>query len=325
MYCTQCGYNNPVSVKFCKNCEVDLQPSTINSDLAKNPEVLIYAGFRVRFIALFLDALVLVSCLILIIFSIAGFIALSGRDSILHKLLAAPIFYGVIAGLSAAYFALMESGPQGGTFGKRWMNIKVMDSNGNRLTATRAWGRLFARLVSHLSLYIGYLIQPFTPRKQALHDLLARTVVVRANDSKKISVMASLLVLFFALMVPVLALFSTAGLPFFQQYILKVQLDKGIQTGLQTTTAVARFYAANGRVPTALSEGGGYNSHSPHVAAIDINQQNGELTLTFSETVRKVIRNKHLLFTPAQGADLSISWKCHSADIEAQYLPANCK
>jgi hypothetical protein len=41
--------------------------------------------------------------------------------------------------------------------------------------------------------------------------------------------------------------------------------------------------------------------------------------------VRKNIRNKHLIFTPALAPDQSISWKCHSTDIEMQYLADICK
>ena len=43
----------------------------------------------------------------------------------------------------------------------------------------RAVGRYFARFLSMLVLYIGYLMQPFTQKKQALHDILAGTLVVK--------------------------------------------------------------------------------------------------------------------------------------------------
>lgn len=284
-----------------------------------------YAGFWVRFLAVFLDLLILGSVVLLMFLSIAGFIALNGREHILHDRLAVSLFYGGIICMATAYYILMESGAQGATFGKRWLNIKVLDTSGHRLSASRASARLLAHPFSYLLLMAGLLMQPLTRRKQALHDMLAGTVVVRANDSTKISLMASLLVLFFALMAPVLALFATAGLPVYQQHILKVQMDKGMQAGSNASLAVANFYRNNGRVPSAISDIHGNSSHSPHVAGIDINQLNGELTVTFSETTRKTISNKHLLFTPALEADQSISWKCHSNDIEVRILPVTCK
>lgn len=325
MYCTQCGYNNPISVQYCKNCEIDLRPNSAVSNGSNNAEVLVYAGFWTRFLAEFLDLLLIAGGVILMLIAIAGLMIVGGRDNIVDNHLAVSIFYIVIAGLSLAYFILMESGEQCATFGKRWMNIKILDTSGRRLSPSRALGRLIARFLTHLSLLIGFLIQPVTPRKQALHDLLAKTIVVKASESQKISVMATLLVLFFALMVPALALFATAGLPVFQQHIQKVQLEKGMQVGAKATSAVARFYHNNGRVPAVISEADRYISTTSHISAIDINQQNGEITLTFSEAERKAIRSKHLLFTPAVDTSQSIFWKCHSNDIDTQILPATCK
>jgi uncharacterized RDD family membrane protein YckC len=324
MYCARCGYNNPVTAKICKNCELDLQATATTPDRAVQPEELTYAGFWLRFFAAFLDVLVLGATIILMLVSIAVVIAFNGRDYIIHDPLLVSIFYWAMFLLAVSYHVFMLSGIHGATFGKRWMNIKVLDTRGGRLTAPRALGRLIARPFSYLLLMTGFLMQPFTPRKQALHDLIAGTIVIRANNSKKISVMASLLVLFFVLMVPALAIFSTVGLPIFQQRILNVQLEQGMRTGRKATLAVARFYHNNGRVPAAISDAADISA-SPHVSDIEINQQSGELILTLSGTVRKAIRHKHLIFTPTQEADSSISWKCHSDDIEARILPATCK
>ena len=331
MFCSHCGYNNPVSVKFCKNCDIDLQAGSIGSlrpgksAHPDNPAILIYAGFWVRFLAAFLDILVLGACVILFVFAIAALIAYSGRESLLYDRLALPLFYGVIIFITVSYYILMESGESAATLGKRWMNIKIIDTTGNQLTITRALARLIFRMLSFVLLTIGFLIQPFTTSKQTLHDLLARTVVVRANENHKISIMATLLVLFMALMVPVLAIFSTAGLPVFQQRIQKVQMNHGIRAGKEASLAVALFYRNNGRVPAAIADTGAKIRSSPHVAGIEINPQNGEISVVFSGTVRKNIRNKHLIFTPMLAADQSISWKCHSLDIEMQYLADICK
>ena len=325
MHCSKCGYNNPLTEKFCKNCEVGLEQGSPSPARHVYPQAMNYAGFWVRLLAAFLDILVLGAWLILLIVIIAALVAFSGRDDILHDPTSATLFYGGIVFMVLAYYILLESSTGGATFGKRWMNIKVMDKMGNQLSVTRAAARFIARLLSFSALNIGFLSQPFTRRKQALHDMFASTVVVSANDSRKISIMATLLVLFMALMVPVLAILSTAGLPVFQQQILKVQLNNGVQTGRQATLAVARFYHDNGRVPSAIGDTGRKISLSPHVAGIEINQKNGEITVLFSEATRNAIRRKNLIFTPTLQADSSISWKCHSADIEARYLPGICQ
>lgn len=323
MYC-KCGYNNPVSTRFCKNCEVDLYPDMQAPDHIGMSEEMIYAGFLVRFFAVFLDALVLISGIILLLGLIAAVILLTGRDQLIHDDFYVPVFLWTILFLAVNYNVFMLSGIHSATLGKRWMNIKVLNTEGDRLTPARAFGRLIALLFSHLLLLTGFLIQPFTPRKRALHDLLAGTIVVRVDERKVVSIMASLIVIFFTLLLPVLAILFTAGLPILKQQILTVQLEQGIQTGKKATLAIAKFYRNNGRVPASADEVADITT-SPHVSRLEINQENGELKLTFSETVRTVIRNKHLLFSPTLEANFNINWKCHSDDIEARILPASCR
>jgi len=64
------------------------------------------------------------------------------------------------------------------TPGKLAVGIKVVRSDGQRLTFGRSLGRGFAYYLSILSLYIGLLMAAFTRRKQGLHDLVCDTIVV---------------------------------------------------------------------------------------------------------------------------------------------------
>jgi uncharacterized RDD family membrane protein YckC len=323
MQCAECHYQNPPSSPYCKRCKAPLRrPSTASTH---NVTAIVYAGFKVRLLASFLDILVIASGLILIALIFASIIAYSGRDQILNNEWAIAFFYAAIIALSASYYILMESGADGATLGKSWLNIKVLNTHGERLTTRRATARFVLRFLSHLPLQLGFLIQPFTPRKQALHDLLSHTLVVYSSDSKKVSIYASLLVIFFALSIPAIALFSTAGIPLYQQHVQQVQLNNGLEAGKAASLAVAQFYIDLGRLPADIYETGKKFTTSPHVAGIGINQTNGQITVRFSEVVRKGIKNKSLLFTPAQAADRSIIWKCSSTDIEARLLPEGCK
>ena len=286
---------------------------------------IVYAGFKIRLLAALLDILVIASGLILSVIIFAAIIAYSGRDQVLRNEWAIAFFYAAIFILSASYYIVMESGAGGATLGKRWLNIKVLNTHGEKLSTKGASARFILHLLSLLPLLLGFLIQPFTPRKQALHDLLSHTLVVYSNDSKKVSIYASLLVIFFALGTPAIALFATAGIPLYQQHIQKVQLHKGLAVGKAASLAVAQFYINMGRLPADIFETGKTFTTSPHVAGIDINQTNGQITVRFSEAVRKGIKNKSLRFTPAQAADQSIIWTCSSTDIEVRLLPEGCK
>ena len=79
------------------------------------------------------------------------------------------------------YFALLESGAKQATFGKRIMGIKVIGKDGGRIGFGRATGRTFAKILSYVTVYIGYVMAGLTNRKRALHDYIAETYVVRAD------------------------------------------------------------------------------------------------------------------------------------------------
>jgi len=80
--------------------------------------------------------------------------------------------------LSWAYFAMMESSAWQGTIGKKVMGIQVADLNGSRISLGRATIRLAVKSFLSSWFLIGYIMAFFTQRKQALHDLLAGTIVL---------------------------------------------------------------------------------------------------------------------------------------------------
>lgn len=134
-----------------------------------------YAGFWRRFAAAFLDG---------IIINIGGFIvgfmigfawaAATGTVEgfeILDRLVGIVIVW--------LYYALMESSSKQATLGKMVLGIVVTDVNGDRVSFGRATGRHFAKFVSLLTLFIGFIMAGFTEKKQALHDMIAGCLVVQ--------------------------------------------------------------------------------------------------------------------------------------------------
>ena len=81
--------------------------------------------------------------------------------------------------LAWAYFALMESSPAQATVGKIALGIYVTDGEGDPIDFRRASMRYWAKVISTLALMLGWLMAAFTPRKRALHDFLAGTLVLR--------------------------------------------------------------------------------------------------------------------------------------------------
>lgn len=121
-----------------------------------------YAGFWKRFVAYLIDVVLLaiVGVIINFIFNenIAGFLTFL---------------------VGWGYFAGMESSARQATIGKSALGLAVTDGDGNRISFLRATGRYFAKYLSALILLIGFIMAAFTARKQALHDMIASTLVLQ--------------------------------------------------------------------------------------------------------------------------------------------------
>lgn len=129
----------------------------------------LHAGFWRRVAAFLIDVLVITIPLVLLDFMAFGSLhSAVGRKADFLNLV--PIWL---------YWALFESSRWQATPGKRAMGLSVVDVHGLRIGFLHATGRYFAKYLSNLTLSIGYLLAAWTPRKQALHDLVAGTCVVR--------------------------------------------------------------------------------------------------------------------------------------------------
>jgi uncharacterized RDD family membrane protein YckC len=79
------------------------------------------------------------------------------------------------------YFALLESSSRQATLGKMALGIKVTDLSGDGISFGRATGRYFGKIISALTLLVGYLMAGVTRKKQGLHDMVAGCLVVNAR------------------------------------------------------------------------------------------------------------------------------------------------
>ncbi|MGB0839466.1 MAG: RDD family protein [Chitinophagales bacterium] len=151
--------------------------------------LLSYSGFWVRFVACLMD--------ITLLYLVAACVNLSIIDAFrqvfystavspenVAQLLKANIQSVVIATLiGGLYYPVMEASAKQATIGKIVFKLKVVDLTGRQLSLGRAVGRYFAKIASGAFLFIiGFISAGFTKKKQALHDIIARTLVVK-NDS----------------------------------------------------------------------------------------------------------------------------------------------
>lgn len=90
------------------------------------------------------------------------------------------VLFGLFFAGGWIYEAGLESSSKQATLGKMALGLRVTDKYGRRITFARASGRYFSKLLSRI-LMIGYIMAGFTARKQALHDMIAGTLVVRTS------------------------------------------------------------------------------------------------------------------------------------------------
>ena len=214
IYCNRCGAQNSALAKFCSNCGTPFaadpatSPST-SADVVPKPQgpaqpsiaqaqysapfsppmyiapsgAARYGGFWIRFVAFVIDAIAVglvtgpVSAVIAIAAAMAGS-AVAMPDVGVHvvRIVITMAFSSLANWL---YAALLESSSYQATLGKMALGLKVTDLEEHRISFGRATARHFAKILSGLLLMIGFIMAGFTERKQALHDMLAGTLVIR--------------------------------------------------------------------------------------------------------------------------------------------------
>jgi uncharacterized RDD family membrane protein YckC len=154
-----------------------------------------YAGFGIRLVALIIDGIVigvLQGFVIVPILTVLGLGFAAGGiengDSI-GEAQAIGMVGAIIAAAASAwllttaigilYFAIMESSKSQATLGKMAVSIKVTDLNGERISFGKGLLRSIGKQISGMVMCIGYLMAAFTEKKQALHDMIASTLVVK--------------------------------------------------------------------------------------------------------------------------------------------------
>ena len=201
IYCNRCGTQNSSLARFCANCGTpftpDLQPpGTVPAEITPRPQGpatqpastvpatgIRYGGFWIRFVAVVIDAILIgiviwpFSLMVGVIIGLTGS-AVSMPGVGIH-VVNGIVGFAISFCANWIYEAAMESSSKQATIGKMVLGLRVTDLEGRRISFLRATGRHFAKFISGMILLIGYIMAGFTQRKQALHDMIAGTYVIR--------------------------------------------------------------------------------------------------------------------------------------------------
>ena len=202
MVCPKCHASNDAAVAFCKRCGASLHKEAPESR-STNPAIetqeagaeparpatttpsdrqFTYAGFGWRLLAVLIDSAL--QCTVS--FAAIGAVVVGAAwvtDGNIHpttmRVILAVLSIGLLLAIAWLYEAYMVSSTYQATLGMMAVGIVVTDLQGRRLSFWHATGRLLSKFVSTIPLYAGFLIQPFTEKPQALHDMMAGCLVLR--------------------------------------------------------------------------------------------------------------------------------------------------
>lgn len=316
MNCPKCGTENAETSRFCVQCG---QPLVADGAAPTTAEAG-YAGFWIRVGAYLIDYLIMTVAGFVI-----GFLAVMLTDASYDGGGLLLVCWLILPWI---YCAVLESGPMQATIGKRAVGLKVTGLDGQRIGFGRATGRYFAEILSGLSLGIGYAMVAFTKRRQALHDLIAGTLVVHGNlDPARLAAglpaakpmpgwAVTLIVL--GCMVPVLGILAAIAIPAYQDYTIRSQVYEGLVLASDVKAGVVEFAAQTGRWPADLEEAGiaadvaAAVSGSRHV--VDIQVSDGTIYVEYGGAANLHIQGEVLSLRPFVSDDGDVIWQCGNAD-----------
>lgn len=133
-----------------------------------------FASPDIRMLAALIDYGIILTFYLVVVVIVISFI-----DTQYLKVAVTLSFLPVIPLLKFLMNVFMEASSRKGTFGKALLGIKVIREDAEKMTLAQSFVRNLYKLVSTLSLGVGYLAGFFDKRQQCWHDRLAKTLVVK--------------------------------------------------------------------------------------------------------------------------------------------------
>jgi len=280
-----------------------------------------YGGFWVRLAAHFVDGFIVSVSLSLIAMAASIGLAVAGFDDAIG-----PVLVLLAVGLPLFYHAGFVASARMATPGKRLCGLYVTDIEGHRLPFGRAAWRHVAASLSYLTLYIGFIMAGFTQRKQALHDMVAGTLVHRQPGGSAVVVIVVFVAAF--LLVAVMGILAAIAIPAYQDYTIRAKVA-GVMSAMSSAKApVVEHMMNKGSWPTAWEQLG---------PDADPMRQVEEQTRNVVESIRleaggaivagvKVNRVQgELRLTPKRTSESTFEWTCTSSAGIRKYVAASCR
>jgi uncharacterized RDD family membrane protein YckC/Tfp pilus assembly major pilin PilA len=257
-----------------------------------------YAGFWRRFAAWAVDYVVILIGSI-VLRAVAPLVGIAGDTPRLTLVVIAGYFL---------YCALLESSPWQATLGKRALGLKVTNRRGERIGFVRAAARFVVKLLSFLTMFLGYLLVFVTRRRQALHDLIAGTLVANGGAKRPAWVVAPLAVVG---SVPFVAVLAAIALPAYQDMTLRAQVSEGLTLASSHKAAIEAAWRNSQRDFARVSSaslGAGLSERGRYVDSIEV--VSGIIVITYGAAANDALAGSVLALVPALDGNGALGWAC---------------
>lgn len=226
--------------------------------------------------------------------------------------------------INGAYFAGLHSSAKQATPGKMLFGIRVTDMEGNRISVQRAIARFFATWLSAIVLMIGYLMAAFTARKQALHDIVCKTLVVNRdadpteivenNDTMPLTFGVIAIAIVWVLL-PGAGILGAVAIPAYQDRVTRAGLADAVQKAGPFKKEVEEALISRRPIPA-----GKRSMDSRYIESVVI-EPSGQVTLNVASNAR----GGKVFFAPLQARGGPVEWRCWSEGLAEQMISAVCK
>lgn len=333
MYCTQCGTKTVEGGIYCANCGRPLAGTAPAVAAAES----VYAGFWLRAGAFLIDQgiLIAVSYFGMLIAMMAfvgvtlGIAATTAENLFLPGFLGLGWLWVLFVAGPWLYHALFESSHRQATPGKLACGIKVTDLAGERISFGRASARYFASWLTSVTFLVGYLMVAFTEKRQSLHDMIARTLVVgvriepariaTAPPAQQLSGWVVAAIAAGCSIFP-LGILAAIAIPAYQDYTIRTQVSEGLTLASTYKARVQAYVNENDVWPQNETEFPDRDSlekaikDSRYVESIEI--WNGTIVIAYGSGANPYIRDHLVSLRPFLTEDQVIVWQCGNATVD---------
>lgn len=190
MYCPKCGVQRADEAVYCTRCGQHFASPVEIVVPRPAPAPLPYAGPGRRVAAFIIDWLIVLTPVIALSIAyavlspdVAEAATLENFDIDYSESYSGLAAFLLVLGFAGPwlYFAGFESSKRRATPGKMLLGLVVTNEDGGHIGFGRATARYFSKAISASLVLIGYLMAFWSDRRQALHDVFARTLVLEAS------------------------------------------------------------------------------------------------------------------------------------------------